>query len=316
MDFFRRFLLVAAFMASLIAGPALAEAEYHGFVVNERNGQNGLPVHLSEAQASEHPLAFVKPKYQQEWLARMSAAAHVSLRTEDDLIRFLHSGRLSEVPCNGAEVTSEGMAPSGKGFWITENCKAGETILVLDHEVWLMKISCWNPMPATQAEVKAAPPVASEHKRHKPPVVCQGEGCNPPTPTCEQLGTCEEPTCEDRGDCVPPPDPCTCTEPPPPPPPCTCANDGEETTIDEQADNENPDLIIDDQDDKDDHDNNGGGNGNSGNGGNGGQGGNGNNGVGNGEDPAPPGNPPENDGAGTGPDNPGNQGGNKGGKDK
>lgn len=33
---------------------------------------------------------------------------------------------------------------------------------------------------------------------------------------------------------------------------------------------------------------------------------NGNNGVGNGSDPAPPGNPPENDGGGTGPGNPGN----------
>ena len=36
---------------------------------------------------------------------------------------------------------------------------------------------------------------------------------------------------------------------------------------------------------------------------------NGNNGVGNGEDPQPPGNPPINDGPGTGPGNPGNQGG-------
>ena len=35
----------------------------------------------------------------------------------------------------------------------------------------------------------------------------------------------------------------------------------------------------------------------------------GNNGVGNGEDPQPPGNPPVNDGPGTGPGNPGNQGG-------
>ena len=34
-----------------------------------------------------------------------------------------------------------------------------------------------------------------------------------------------------------------------------------------------------------------------------------NNGVGNGEDPQPPGEPPVNDGAGTGPGNPGNQGG-------
>lgn len=34
----------------------------------------------------------------------------------------------------------------------------------------------------------------------------------------------------------------------------------------------------------------------------------GNNGVGNGEDPQPPGNPPINDGPGTGPGNPGNQG--------
>jgi len=34
----------------------------------------------------------------------------------------------------------------------------------------------------------------------------------------------------------------------------------------------------------------------------------GNNGVGNGEDPPPPGNPPVNDGPGTGPGNPGNQG--------
>ncbi|HEY3324537.1 MAG TPA: PA14 domain-containing protein [Planctomycetota bacterium] len=40
-----------------------------------------------------------------------------------------------------------------------------------------------------------------------------------------------------------------------------------------------------------------------------GQGSKGNNGVGNGVDPAPPGNPPVNDGAGTGPGNPGNQGG-------
>jgi hypothetical protein len=37
----------------------------------------------------------------------------------------------------------------------------------------------------------------------------------------------------------------------------------------------------------------------------------GNNGVGNGEDPQPPGNPPINDGPGTGPGNPGNQGGAK-----
>jgi hypothetical protein len=37
----------------------------------------------------------------------------------------------------------------------------------------------------------------------------------------------------------------------------------------------------------------------------------GNNGLGNGEDPAPPGNPPENDGAGTSPGNPGNKGGPK-----
>ncbi len=37
--------------------------------------------------------------------------------------------------------------------------------------------------------------------------------------------------------------------------------------------------------------------------------GNGNNGVGNGEDPQPPGNPPVNDGPGTGPGNPGNRGG-------
>ena len=35
----------------------------------------------------------------------------------------------------------------------------------------------------------------------------------------------------------------------------------------------------------------------------------GNNGVGNGEDPAPPGNPPENDGPGTEPGDPGNKGG-------
>lgn len=35
----------------------------------------------------------------------------------------------------------------------------------------------------------------------------------------------------------------------------------------------------------------------------------GNNGVGNGEDGAPPGEPPENDGEGTGPGNPGNKGG-------
>jgi hypothetical protein len=35
----------------------------------------------------------------------------------------------------------------------------------------------------------------------------------------------------------------------------------------------------------------------------------GNNGVGNGQDPQPPGNPPINDGPGTGPGNPGNQGG-------
>lgn len=35
----------------------------------------------------------------------------------------------------------------------------------------------------------------------------------------------------------------------------------------------------------------------------------GNNGVGNGEDPQPPGNPPINDGPGTGPGNPGNRGG-------
>ena len=40
--------------------------------------------------------------------------------------------------------------------------------------------------------------------------------------------------------------------------------------------------------------------------------GKGNNGVGNGEDPPPPGNPPENDGPGTGPGNPGNQGGTPG----
>jgi hypothetical protein len=39
----------------------------------------------------------------------------------------------------------------------------------------------------------------------------------------------------------------------------------------------------------------------------------GNNGVGNGEDPQPPGNPPINDGPGTGPGNPGNQGGSNGG---
>lgn len=37
----------------------------------------------------------------------------------------------------------------------------------------------------------------------------------------------------------------------------------------------------------------------------------GNNGVGNGEDPQPPGNPPVNDGPGTGPGNPGNKGGPK-----
>ena len=37
----------------------------------------------------------------------------------------------------------------------------------------------------------------------------------------------------------------------------------------------------------------------------------GNNGVGNGEDPQPPGNPPINDGPGTGPGNPGNRGGAK-----
>lgn len=37
----------------------------------------------------------------------------------------------------------------------------------------------------------------------------------------------------------------------------------------------------------------------------------GNNGVGNGEDPQPPGNPPVNDGPGTGPGNPGNKGGKK-----
>lgn len=41
----------------------------------------------------------------------------------------------------------------------------------------------------------------------------------------------------------------------------------------------------------------------------------GNNGVGNGEDPQPPGNPPINDGPGTGPGNPGNQGGSGGKKD-
>jgi len=35
----------------------------------------------------------------------------------------------------------------------------------------------------------------------------------------------------------------------------------------------------------------------------------GNNGVGNGEDPQPPGDPPINDGPGTGPGNPGNRGG-------
>ena len=35
----------------------------------------------------------------------------------------------------------------------------------------------------------------------------------------------------------------------------------------------------------------------------------GNNGVGNGQDPQPPGNPPINDGPGTGPGNPGNRGG-------
>lgn len=38
----------------------------------------------------------------------------------------------------------------------------------------------------------------------------------------------------------------------------------------------------------------------------------GNNGVGNGEDPQPPGNPPINDGPGTGPGNPGNRGGSGG----
>ena len=38
---------------------------------------------------------------------------------------------------------------------------------------------------------------------------------------------------------------------------------------------------------------------------------NGNNGVGNGEDPPPPGNAPINDGPGTGPGNPGNRGGAK-----
>jgi hypothetical protein len=38
----------------------------------------------------------------------------------------------------------------------------------------------------------------------------------------------------------------------------------------------------------------------------------GNNGVGNGEDPQPPGNPPINDGPGTGPGNPGAQGNNQG----
>jgi len=38
---------------------------------------------------------------------------------------------------------------------------------------------------------------------------------------------------------------------------------------------------------------------------------NGNNGVGNGEDPQPPGNPPVNDGPGTSPGNPGNKGGAK-----
>ena len=37
----------------------------------------------------------------------------------------------------------------------------------------------------------------------------------------------------------------------------------------------------------------------------------GNNGVGNGEDPQPPGDPPINDGPGTGPGNPGNKGGAK-----
>jgi hypothetical protein len=37
----------------------------------------------------------------------------------------------------------------------------------------------------------------------------------------------------------------------------------------------------------------------------------GNNGVGNGQDPQPPGNPPVNDGPGTGPGNPGNKGGKK-----
>ena len=39
--------------------------------------------------------------------------------------------------------------------------------------------------------------------------------------------------------------------------------------------------------------------------------GKGNNGVGNGIDPAAPGNPPQNDGPGTGPGNPGNKGGAK-----
>lgn len=37
----------------------------------------------------------------------------------------------------------------------------------------------------------------------------------------------------------------------------------------------------------------------------------GNNGIGNGQDPAPPGNPPINDGPGTAPGNPGNRGGAK-----
>jgi hypothetical protein len=51
------------------------------------------------------------------------------------------------------------------------------------------------------------------------------------------------------------------------------------------------------------------GSGHFGNGGNGGRGGPlGNNGVGNGEDPQPPGNPPQNDGTGTGPSTPGNRG--------
>ncbi len=40
----------------------------------------------------------------------------------------------------------------------------------------------------------------------------------------------------------------------------------------------------------------------------------GNNGVGNGEDPQPPGNPPVNDGPGTGPGNPGRRGGQGGGR--